>query len=83
MRHTRCALALLLAILTFIPPAFSGVADPVSVTGPQRVLVVAVRFPGTTPTRDFVQIEQKIKKVERFIRTSAYDKAWLEPKLVG
>ena len=83
MRHIRCALALLLAILTFIPPAFSGVADPVSVTGPQRVLVVAVRFPGTTPTRDLAQIEQRIEKVENFIRASSYGKAWLEPKLVG
>jgi len=79
----RCALALLLAILTFVPPAFAGVADPVSVIGPQRVLVIAVRFPGTTPTRDLTQIEQRVKTVEDFIRASAYGKTWLEPKLVG
>ena len=83
MRPTRCALALLLAMLTFLLPAVAGVADPVSVTGPQRVLVVAVRFPGTTPTRDLTQIEQRIEKVESFIRASSYGKAWLEPKLVG
>ena len=37
-------------LLWATPVAAAGVAEPVSALGPQRVLVVAVRFPGTTPT---------------------------------
>lgn len=53
------------------------------VLGAQRVLVVAVRFPGTTPTVDLTQIQDKIGRVDNYIRESSYGKAWLAPKLTG
>lgn len=54
-----------------------------TVAGAQRLLVVAVRFPGTAPTQTLEQIRQKIDRVDRYLRESSYGKAWLEPKLAG
>ena len=64
-------------------PAHAGVAEPVSVIGSQRLLVVAVRFPGTAPTQTLDQVRDKIGRVDRYMRSASYGKAWLEPKLVG
>lgn len=55
----------------------------VPVLGAQRLLVVAVRFPGTTPTVDLKQIQDKIGRVDGYMRESSYGKAWLAPKLAG
>ncbi|MBI4189245.1 MAG: hypothetical protein HY525_01755 [Betaproteobacteria bacterium] len=73
-----------LSVLAFAPQqSYAGVADPVSVLGPQRLLVVAVRFPGTAPTSSLSQIEEKIARIGRYIRAASYGKAWLESKLAG
>ncbi len=61
----------------------AGVAEPVAAVGGQRLLVVAVRFPGTEPTQTLDQIRGKIARVDRYIRSASYGKAWLDPKLVG
>ena len=76
-----------LVVLSVLPFASqqscAGVSDAVSVLGPQRLLVVAVRFPGTGPTQTLDQIRDKIGRVDRYIRSASYGKAWLEPKLSG
>src|SRR3972149_4080846 len=73
-----------LSVLAFaLQHACAGVATPVSVVGPQRLLVVAVRFPGTAPTQTLDQIRGKIGRVDRYVRSASYDKTWLEPKLSG
>ncbi len=79
----RWALFVLLSFLAGNAPALSGVADPVAVIGPQRLLVVAVRFPGTPSTFSLSQIKEKAGRVDRYIRTASYGKAWLEPKIAG
>lgn len=83
-RHA--GLAAVLAALVFsltakVATASSDMSAPV--LGAQRVLVVAVRFPGTTPTVDLTQIQDKIGRVDNYIRESSYGKAWLAPKLAG
>jgi M6 family metalloprotease-like protein len=47
------------------------------------LLVIAVRFPGTVPTLTLEQIQEKIGRVDGYIRNASYGKAWLEPKLAG
>lgn len=79
----RLALSVLVWFLAGQGRALGEVAAPVLVRGPQRLLVIAVRFPGTVPTFSFSQIEQKVGKVNRYIRAASYRKAWLEPKVVG
>jgi M6 family metalloprotease-like protein len=79
----RLALILLAAGLAGPAPATAGVADPVLVAGPQKILVVAVRFPGTEPSQTLPQIEQKVDQVGGYIRMASYGKAWLEPRLTG
>lgn len=54
-----------------------------TVNGAQKVLVIAVRFPGSTPTVTLEQVQEKIGKVDRYLRESSYGKAWLEPTLAG
>lgn len=66
-----------------VQPAGAGVAEPVSAVGPHRLLVVAVRFPKTEPTQTLDQIRDKIGRVDRYVRSASYGKAWLEPNLVG
>ena len=63
--------------------ASAGIADPVEVTGPQSILVVPVRFPGSNPSRTLDQIGVKVGKVVRYVRIASYGKAWLEPTLTG
>jgi M6 family metalloprotease-like protein len=63
---------------------FAAHADvQTSVTGPQRLLVVAVRFPGTQPTFTLEQIEDKIHRVDRYLRSASYGKASLDARLAG
>jgi len=45
----RWAAVLFVFLVTGSMPALAGMADPVVVRGPQRLLVVAVRFPDTPP----------------------------------
>lgn len=66
-----------------VQPAGAGVAEPVSAVGPHRLLVVAVRFPKTESTQTLDQIRNKIGRVDRYVRSASYGKAWLEPNLVG
>ena len=73
-----------LSVLAFaLQHACAGVATPVSVVGPQRLLVVVVRFPGTAPTQTLDQIRGKIGRVDRYIRNASYGKTWLESRLTG
>src|SRR3990167_481646 len=81
--RTRLTLILLVAVLAGQDPAGAGVADPVVVGGPQRLLVVAVRFPGTDPSLALPRIAEKVGKVGEYIRTVSYGKAWLEARLAG
>lgn len=73
--------ALLLSFATMVVAADTDISS--TVTGPQRLLVVAVRFPGTAPTFALEQIQEKIGRVNGYIRDSSYGKAWIEPKLAG
>ncbi len=79
----RSALIVLVLSLAAEGRVLAGVADPVVVRGPQRLRVIAVRFPGTVPTFSFSQVEQKVEKVDRYIRSASYRKAWLESKVSG
>src|SRR3990172_6803455 len=79
----RFSLLLQVAALAAQAPAVAGVADPVVVGGPQRLLVVAVRFPGTDPSLALPRIAEKVGKVGEYIRTVSYGKAWLEARLAG
>ncbi len=81
--RARFALLLQVAALAAQAPAVAGVADPVVVRGPQRLLVVAVRFPGTDPSLPLPRIAEKVGRVAEYIRTASYRKAWLETRLVG
>lgn len=59
-------------------------AEPAAtVAGPQKLLVIATRFPGSAPTQTLEQVREKIGKVDRYLRESSYGKAWLDPTLVG
>src|SRR3990172_7227798 len=80
-------LALLLAWI-FLPlpgsaPGMAGVAAPVKIIGPQRLLIVAVRFPGVRPTFDLAAIRAKVERVKRYVEVSAYGKMKLETDMVG
>ena len=70
------------ALLCFCATAASADVQA-TVSGPQRVLAVAVRFPGTQPTFTLEQIQDKIVRVDKYVRDSSYGKAWLEPRLAG
>lgn len=74
------ALALVLAVGG---AAADGLGDPVQVTGTQRLLVVAVRFPGTEPRRNLDQIRRKADAVRRYIGMASYGQASVEPTVVG
>lgn len=63
--------------------AVAGAEVSTTVTGPQKILVIALQFPGTAPTLTLEQVQEKIGKVDRYVRESSYDKAWLEPTLTG
>ncbi|OGL05576.1 MAG: hypothetical protein A3I03_13275, partial [Candidatus Rokubacteria bacterium RIFCSPLOWO2_02_FULL_68_19] len=76
-------LIVLMALLAGPAPAAAGVADPVLVEGPQKILVIAVRFPGTEPSLTLPQIEKKVGQVDGYIRMASYGKAWIEPRLTG
>jgi hypothetical protein len=60
-----------------------GLADPIQVTGTQRILVVAVRFPGTETGRSLDEIRKKTDAVGRYIGMASYGKASLKPTVVG
>lgn len=76
-------LALLLASCQGPLPMTAQVAPPARVAGPQRILVIAARFPGTAPTRTLAQLRDKIDKVNYQLRSASYGKAWLEARLTG
>lgn len=64
-------------------PAMAGVAAPVNIAGPQRLLIVAVRFPGVRPTFDLAEVRAKVDRVKRYVEESAYGKMKLETDMVG
>lgn len=73
----------LVPFLAWFDPALAEVADPVVVRGPLRLLVVAVRFPGTEPALSFSQVKEKVENVNGYIRAASYGKTWLVPKVMG
>lgn len=73
----------LILICMFAAMAAARAESSATVTGPQKLLVIATRFPGTAPTQALEQIREKIGKVDRYVRESSYGKAWLEPTLTG
>ncbi len=79
----RIVLVLALFVAAAAEAVAGGVGDAVSVRGPQRMLVVAVRFPGTAPGLSLPQIEEKAGRVDRYLRAASYGKTWLGPRLVG
>lgn len=70
-------------LLFLVAMAAEAVEVSTAVIGAQRTLVVAVRFPGTTPGVGLEQVQDKIARVDGYIRQASYGKAWLEPKLAG
>ncbi|MBC8339554.1 MAG: hypothetical protein H8E39_12775 [Alphaproteobacteria bacterium] len=76
------ALILFLALATNTAST-EGLGDPVRVAGAQRLLVVAVRFPGTEPPRSLDDIRQKADKVRRYIHMTSYGKASVAPTVSG
>lgn len=76
-------IAMLFAVLLPSGAAAAGADIQATVSGQQRVLAVAVRFPGTSPMFTLEQIQEKIGRVEGYVRESSYGKAWLETRLVG
>jgi M6 family metalloprotease-like protein len=80
---TQFALILVVAVLAGQDQAAAGIAAPAAVIGPQRMLIVAVRFPGTVPAFSLSQLKEKVGKVDGYLRAASYGKTWLEPKLVG
>lgn len=73
----------LILICLFAAMAAAGAESSATVTGPRKLLVIATRFPGSAPTLTLEQIQEKIGKVNRYVRESSYGKAWLEPVLAG
>lgn len=73
--------ALLCIFTTMVAQAGADISATVS--GPQKILVVAVRFPGIAPTITLEQLQEKIGRVDSYVRASSYGKAWLETKLAG
>ena len=73
--------ALLLAVAA--PSARAQAAEPVSVLGARKLLVVAVRFPGVEPGQGLPQVEDKARRVDAYVRNASYGKAWLEPTVKG
>ena len=61
----------------------AGVASPVKIAGPQRLLIVAVRFPGIRPTLNLTELQAKVDRVKRYVEESAYGKMKLETDMVG
>ena len=86
--HASGRLLVLLLAWTLLPhadlaPAMAGVAAPVNIAGPQRLLIVAVRFPGIRPTFDLAEVRAKVDRVKRYVEESAYGKMRLETDMVG
>jgi M6 family metalloprotease-like protein len=77
------AVLVLAALLAAGQPATADLAEPAQVRGTQRLLVVATRFPGTTPSRSLDQIREKAAGVDRYIRMASYGKASVAPTVVG
>jgi len=76
-------LALIAAVAPSAHVAATGAADPVSVTGTKRLLVVAVRFPDVAPAFSPKQIVEKAGRIDRFLRDASYGKMALESRVVG
>lgn len=77
------AVALVVILSLAVDQAAGGFSSPVVIKGPQRLLVIAVRFPDVSPKKNIEGIEQKVFKVDSYIRTASYGKARLEARLVG
>jgi M6 family metalloprotease-like protein len=77
------AIALAVVLILLVGQASGGVASPVVIEGPQRLLIIAVRFPDVSPRKKLEHIEQKVYKVDNFIRVASNGKARLKTRLVG
>jgi len=60
-----------------------SVADPISVEGPQRMLVIMVTFPGSKSVIPAEQIAKKAERVGAYIRAVSGGIAWMETTLSG
>lgn len=78
------ALALLLAAVTHAAPRAStgGVGAAVRITGPQRLLVIPVRFPDVNPERSMREINGKVRRVAEWIEHASYGKASIDPTVL-
>ncbi len=64
-------------------PSWAGVAQPTTVVGMKKLLVVAVRFKGVEPDVSLHDIADKASKVARYIGAASYEKVKLSPRVVG
>lgn len=64
--------------------SFAVTAPPMRriLAGPQRVLVVPVRFPDATPQRGMQQIAGKVRRVAEWVRQASYGKASIEATIL-
>ncbi|WP_140982171.1 hypothetical protein [Bradyrhizobium guangdongense] len=56
----------------------AGVGEPVRVEGPQRLLVVPVRFPDVVPSKSIEEITTKVQHVSDWMRKASYDRVQIE-----
>lgn len=78
------AFALLLAAVIHAAPRTytGGVGAAVSIAGPQRLLVIPVRFPDVTPERSMREINGKVRRVAEWIEQASYGKASIDPTVL-
>lgn len=78
------AALIILGFGTWFGAAVAGeLGRPVTVSGAQPVLVVALRFPDVAPRASLKQIEKKAANLASYIRLASYGRATLEPRVVG
>jgi M6 family metalloprotease-like protein len=90
LRMRACLLLMLLVIgcqrASFKRQEETSVAGPQSIQarGEQRVLMVAVRFPGTEPSLSLGQIEKKVTEdLNAYVKEQSYGLAWLKADFKG
>lgn len=69
--------------LLFATAGGAEVATPINAAGNYRLLVVAVRFPDTTPTFSIDQLRDKAGRVTGYIQNVSYGKTRIDPVVVG
>jgi len=79
----RLSFLLLFFCYFFSSSVYCGVADPVKVEGPQKMLVIMVEFPGSASAIPKSRIEEKIKRVDSYVRAVSGGMTWMETTLSG